>query len=48
LKGTDHLEDPGIYRRTIIKWEGVNYILPAKDRSKWESLVSVVINLQVL
>jgi hypothetical protein len=42
------LEYPGIHRRTIIKWEVVDCIHPAKDRSKWESLVNEVINLQVL
>jgi len=42
------LEDPGIHRRTTIKWEDVDCIHLAKDSSKWKSLVNVVINLQVL
>jgi len=42
------MEDPGKHMRTTTKWKSVDCIHPAKDRSKWESLVNVVINLQVL
>jgi hypothetical protein len=53
LREGDHLEDPGIEWRTILKWSfegldgGMDWINLAQDRDRWQALVNEVINLQV-
>jgi hypothetical protein len=53
LKERDHLEDPGIDWRTILKWilrkcnGDMDWIDRTQDRGKWRALVNAVINLPV-
>jgi len=52
-EGKNHLEDPGIDSRIILKWffrkwDVVTYrISLAQDRDKWRALVNAVMNLWV-
>jgi hypothetical protein len=53
-KRRDHLEDPGIDGRIILRWifrkwagRGMNCIDLAQDRDRWWALVNSVMNLQV-
>jgi hypothetical protein len=53
LRERDHLEDPGIDRRIILRWifwSGcgcMEWIELAQDRNRWWTLVNVVMNLRV-
>ena len=53
LREGDHLKDPGLDGRTILKWifetwgGGVDWIDLAEDRDKWRSLVNVVMIFMV-
>jgi hypothetical protein len=53
LRGEDHLEDPGIDGRIILKcilekWDGgTDSIDVVQDRDRWRALVNVVMNLRV-
>jgi hypothetical protein len=53
LRNRDHLEDPGIDGRLIFKWifkkwdEGVDWIQLPQDRDRWQTLLNVLLNLQV-
>jgi hypothetical protein len=54
LREGDHLEDPGIDRRIILKrifkkWDGgvMDWIDMAQDRDRWRAFVSAVMNLRV-
>ena len=53
LRERDHLEDPGIDGRIILRWifrkldGGMEWIGLAQDRDKWRTLVNAVMNLRV-
>jgi hypothetical protein len=54
LREGDHLEDPGLDSRIILKWilkkwDGgvVDWIDMAQDRERWRALVKAVMNLRV-
>jgi hypothetical protein len=52
-EGKNHLEDPGVDERIILKWiferfEGdIDWIDLAQDRDRWRALVYTVMNLRV-
>jgi hypothetical protein len=49
----DHLKDPGVDGRIILKWifeewdEGMDWIDLALDRDRWRALVNAVMNPRV-
>jgi hypothetical protein len=51
LREGDHLGDPGVDERIILKWifkqwyVGMNWIKLAEDRDRWRALVNAVMNL---
>jgi hypothetical protein len=52
LREADHLGDPGIDGRIILKWIfkklwGMDWIELAQDRDRWQALVNAVMNLRV-
>jgi hypothetical protein len=53
LRKGDHLGDPGVDGRVILKWifktwdGGMDWIELAQDRDRWRALVNAVINLGV-
>jgi hypothetical protein len=53
LRESDHLGDPGIDGRIILKWifkqwdGGMDWIELAQDRDRWRALVNAVMNLRV-
>ena len=53
MRERDHLEDPGIDWRIILKlifkkWEvGIEWIDRTQDRDRWRAVVNVVMNLRV-
>jgi len=53
LRERDHLENPGLDGRIIIRWifkcgcGGWDWIELAQDRDRWRALVNVVMNLRI-
>jgi hypothetical protein len=53
LREDDHLGDPGIDGRIILKWifktwdGGINWIELAQDRDGWRAVVNAVMNIRV-
>jgi hypothetical protein len=51
VRERDHLEDPDIDGRIILKWEvgcgGMDWIDLAQDRERWRAPVNAVMNLRV-
>ena len=54
LREKDHLGDPGVDGRIILRWSfrkwsvgGMDWIELAQDRGRWQALVSAVMNLWV-
>ena len=46
LRERDHLEDPGIDRRIILKWI-FDWIDLAQDRDRWRAFENAVTNIRV-
>jgi hypothetical protein len=52
LRERDHLEDPCVVGRIILRWifskwdGGMEWIDVTQDRVRWRALVNVVMNLQ--
>jgi hypothetical protein len=54
IQGKNHLEDPGLNGRIVLrwifrKWDGgsMDLIELAKDRDRWRVLVNAAVNLRV-
>jgi hypothetical protein len=54
LRKGDHLEDPNVDGRIILKWiserldgGGMDWISLAQDRDRWRAIVNTVMNLQI-
>jgi hypothetical protein len=53
LREADHLGDPGVDERIILKWilkqwdGGMDWIELPQDRDRWWAVVNAVMNLQV-
>ena len=52
-EGRNHLEDPGVDGRIILKWffekwdRDMDWINLARDRDKWRAVVNALMNLRV-
>jgi hypothetical protein len=46
-KERDHWEDQDVGGRTVLRWDGMDWIDLVQDRDQWRALLNTVMNLRV-